>query len=237
MALPRMNWQNGNNIGASNNSIFKSDPFKQGVGAAAGAASGALNLFGGMNQEDPSQAANQYFNKIPGAIDPYYRPFINNGMNAGNQLNQQYGDLVNNPGGKFNQIGQSFHESPGFQFQMQQGLNGANSAAAAGGLLGTNAHQQQASTVANGLANQDYYNYMGNALGLYGQGLTGLNNQYQTGYNASNELGQSIGNTLGAQGQLAYAGANNRNQNQQGMFGDLGNTIQQYLPMALAAFG
>jgi hypothetical protein len=220
---------NGKPYGGAD-SIFKSDPFKQ---AASGLIQGGVGLFGNMNQQNPSQAANQYFNQIPGTISPYYQPYIDAGNQAIPQLQSQYGQLTNDPGGKFNQIGQSFHQSPGYQFALQQGLNGANNAAAAGGLLGTNAHQQQSSQIAEGLANQDYYNYMNGALGLYGQGLGGLNNMYNGGYNASNELAQSLGNILGAQGSNAYAGASNQNSSDSDFFGGLGSLLGKG---ALAAF-
>lgn len=230
---PNFNGKPYGGVGGAS-SIFKSDPFRSALGGAAG---GLFNLFGQESMSNPADEANKYFQQIPGAISPYYQPYIQQGQQAGQQLNQQNSQLTNDPGGLFNKFGQGFHQSPGYQFALQQGLNGSNSAAAAGGLLGTNAHQQQNTGVAEGLANQDYYNYMGNVLGLYGQGLTGLNNQYQTGYNASNELGQSIGNVLGAQGNAAYAGQANQNQSKGGAFGDLGSSIGQLLPFALQAFG
>lgn len=185
-------------------------------GAAAGIGEGLLGLFGSheaqKEYQDPSQAAQGFFGQVPGTISPYYNPYIQQGQQAGQQLSGQYNQLINDPGGKTNQIGSSFHQSPGFNFALQQALQGGNNAAAAGGMAGSPQHQQQNMATATGLANQDYYNYLGNAEGMYGQGLQGLQGQQQLGYNASNELANSLGSNLQTQGNLAYSGAANRNQ-------------------------
>jgi hypothetical protein len=218
--------------------------FSGGLGALGGLGAGLLGgWFGAQhdkaNWQDPSQAAQGYFNQIPGTISPYYQQYMQQGSQAGNQLQGQYNNLINNPGGVTNQIGSSFHQSPGFNFALQQALQAGNNAAAAGGMAGSPQHQQQNMATATGLANQDYYNYLGNAENQYGQGLQGLQGMYQTGYGASNELANSLGSNLQSQGQLAYSGAANRNQfnlgqegleyglgaqGLQGLFGAIGQT-------------
>lgn len=178
-----------------------------GIGAALG------GLFGGSSYKNPADAAQGYLNQIPGTITPYYQPFINAGNQSRDVLMGQYGDLVNDPGQKFAQFGQGFQQSPGYQFQYNQGMNAANSAAGAGGMLGTPMHQQNAASMASNLANQDYYNYMNNIMGMYNTGLGGYGNMHQTGYNASNELAQSLAASLTNQAGMAYAGQNNQNAN------------------------
>jgi len=202
---------------------------------------GIGDLFGAsemsnQNYPNPATGAMGYFNQVPQTISPYYQQFIGAGGNALGQLQGQYGNLlgggqqlqgaynnlISNPGAALNQIGQNYHASPGFNFQVNQATNAANNVASAGGMAGSPAEQQSLATTVNGLANQDYYNYLNqaqNLLGtglqgasnLYGMGLQGTGNLANMGYNASNELAQSLGNTLGAQGQLAYSGQANQN--------------------------
>lgn len=209
-----------------------------------GIGAGLAGMLGGSN--NPYDDAAKYYNKIPGAMAPYYSPYINAGQNALGQLQGQYGhllgnyqgiqdqynQLMNDPNGVMSKIGAGYQKSPGFDWQMNQGMNAANNAAAAGGMLGSPQHQQQASTMAEGLANQDYYNYMNHALGLYNSGLQGNTNLYgaglsglqglnSMGYNASNEYGMDIGNSLMNQGNLAYSGAAAQNQAQGSQWGDI----------------
>lgn len=184
-----------------------------------------LNPFSSDYNKNPAEAAMPYLEKIPGTMKPYYDPYINEGKNALGTLMEQYMNLINNPMGQFNQIGQSFTESPGYQFQYNQALNAANSAAAAGGMLGTPAHQMEAASMAGGIANQDFYNYLSRALqqSQFGQqlGLGGLSDINQMGYGASNELANSLANNLTNQGNLQYAGTQQQNQANADMFNSL----------------
>lgn len=184
-----------------------------------------LNPFSSDYNKNPADAAMPYLDKIPDTIKPYYDPYINQGKDALSTLMQQYMGLVNNPMGQFNQIAQGFQESPGYQFQYNQGMNAANSAAAAGGMLGTPSHQMQASSMASNLANQDFYNYLSQALqqSQFGQqlGLGGLSGINQMGYGASNELANSLANNLTNQGNLQYAGTQQQNQANADMFNSL----------------
>ena len=68
--------------------------------------------------------------------------------------------MVNDPNALYSKFGQGFQQSPGYKFQVDQATNAANSAASAGGMLGTPAEQQQLAGTVGGLANQDFYNYM-----------------------------------------------------------------------------
>lgn len=145
-----------------------------------------------------------YLQQIPGQITPYYQPYMDAGSGAMSTLQGQYSDLINDPGGKYNQIGESFHQSPGFDWQMQQALQGANHAAAAGGMAGSPEHEQQNEQVANNLANQDYYNYMQGATGMYNKGLEGEQGLMHQGYNATQSLTDQIAQELSAQSALAY---------------------------------
>ena len=81
--------------------------------------------------------------------------------------------------------------------------------------------QQQMAGTANGLAQQDFNQYLSHVLGLYGQGLNNEQGIYNNGANASHSLGENLSNALMSQGNLAYSNANNQNQSNQQLLGML----------------
>jgi hypothetical protein len=185
-------------------------------------------LMGGMGigsmmspYKNPADAANPYLQQIPDTLKPYYQPFIDAGANALSTSQNQFNQLSTNPGGRMNEIGQSFQQSPGFDFQVQQAMQGSNQAAAAGGMAGSPQHEQQNMQLANNLANQDYYNWLGNALGIYKVGLGGEQDISKMGYGASNELAQSLSNNLLSQAMLQYQGQAGENQREGTNWADL----------------
>lgn len=183
------------------------------------------NILGGVlnysTYKNPAESAMPYLNQMGGQSGQYLNPYITAGQGAMGQLQGQYGNLISNPGQMFNQFGQSFQQSPGYQWQLGQGLQAANQAAAAGGMLGTPAHQQQSQQVAQGLANQDYYNYMNPVMNMYGQGLQGLQGINQMGYGASNQMANTLMEQLMAQAQTAAYGTQGQNQNIGGSIGSI----------------
>jgi hypothetical protein len=223
-----------------------------GPGALLGAGgSSIMNMFGGG--KDPYKAGKKYYDQIPGTIKPYFDPYINAGRDAMGKLQGEYGSLIggrgdlqgqynnlmNDPNGFLNKIGGGYQKSPGFDWQMNQGMNAANNAAASGGMAGSPQHQQQAATMATGLANQDYYNYLNHALGmyntglqgnagLYGTGLQGLQGINQMGYNASDQLAGGLANNLMNQGNMAFSGQASRNQSQGQSMGDLMSMLAMF---------
>jgi hypothetical protein len=154
---------------------------------------------------NPYGQAQNYLNQIPGTITPYYNPYIQAGGRSLNTLENTYNQLLQNPGQTMNQIGSGFQADPGYQYNVQQATNAANQAAAAGGMQGTMQEQQQLAGTVSGLANQDYYNYLNNAMGLYGQGLSGLSGINQMGYGASTGLANSLKDVLESQAKTATA--------------------------------
>ncbi len=191
------------------------------------------SLFG---TTDSSEDSDKYLKEIPGMIKPYYDPYINAGNKAINPLQEQYSNLMNDPTQKYNQIAGGYNHSPGFDFSMKQALGAANNAAAAGGMAGSPQHQQQAMEMATGLSNQDFGNYMQNALGMYGQGLNGMENTVNRGYGASNEYANSVAQNQMNRANLSYAGQNNQNQQKGGMWGNVlgfaGNAAKNFIPGA-----
>lgn len=176
------------------------------------------NLFGGKN---PADSAMPYLNQIPGQTQQYQQPWMQAGKDQLPGLQDQYSQLMNDPGGKMNKIGEGFKESPGFKFAMQQALQGGNHAAAAGGMAGSPQHEQQNMQMATDLGNQEYGNWMKNALGMYGQGLQGSQGMANQGQQAGQSMADMIAQTLAQQANLSFNGQQQQNQNKSDMWGNV----------------
>lgn len=173
----------------------------------------APGLLGMFDSEDPSKEGMNYLDQIPGETHKNLDPWADYGHK-----------LTQDPGGRLNEIGQSYHQSPGFQFALQQALQGAGHAQAAGGMAGSPQHEFQNMETATQLGNQDYNEWMKNALGLHNEG-------YTQGQNASTNINDQIIQALAGKSGLAYRGAAQNNQNNSANF----NNILQGAG-ALAAF-
>lgn len=191
-------------------------------GALAGGL-GGLSAFGGLfgSGNNPADAGMGYFNQAMQTLPQYFQPYMNAGQNMISPVSSQYSQMMNDPGQVMNRIGSGYKQSPGYQFQLKQGMNAANSSAAAGGMGGTPMAQYNATQFGTGLANQDYYNYLNHATSLYGQGLQGAQGMINQGQQASSGLGEDLASILGTEGQTAYAGQANQNQQSGQEMGDL----------------
>lgn len=183
---------------------------------------GIGQLFSSMFGGNPGDAAQNYYNQAKQDLPQYFQPWMQAGQQALPQWLQQLQQLTQNPGQFINKVGQGYKQSPGYQFQLNQGLQGANNAAAAGGMAGSPQSQQYGADIAGNLANKDYYNYLSTALGQYGQGLSGLEHLSGQGQTASIGLGEDLSSILGNQAQAAYLGQSQQNQ---GMGGGIGSLI------------
>jgi hypothetical protein len=67
----------------------------------------------------------------------------------------------------------TFQQSPGYQWQLGQGLRAIDAGNAAAGILRSGATEKAEMTYGEGLANQDFTNYYNRLYQLSGQGLTG----------------------------------------------------------------
>lgn len=198
--------------------------FGYGAGSA-GIGGGLYNLFGpgpGIAKE-----ANKYLNQIPGAMQPYYKPYMEAGQNALGQLMGQYGQLTGSTGDVYNKLASGYQESPGFQTALKQALGAAGNQAAAGGMSGTPQAQLQSADVAGTLSQKDFGDYMGRMMGLYNTGLSGLSGINQQGFGANTDYANMLGSILGQQGQYGAMEKAMRNQQRgQGigqLFGGLGS--------------
>lgn len=161
---------------------------------------------------NPANKANQQLDQIPGQMKPYYDPYINAGRSSLTDLQGQYADLMNDPGSILARIGRGYKESPGFKFQRDQGLNSINNAAAAGGMMGTSSHQQNAGELSENLANKDYGDYMRQAMGLWGQGLAGKEDLNHMGFDASTGFARNLADISGSKAGYAFEGAAGKNK-------------------------
>lgn len=171
--------------------------------------SGVGGFFAGRN--NPANAAMKYIDQIPSQTNQYYQPFFEAGKSQIPGLQEQYSSLLGDPGSKLNDIGSHYQQSPGFQFALKQALMGGNNAAAAGGMAGSPMHEQQNMGIATGLANQDYNNWLGQATGLYGQGLSGSQNMMGMGQQAGQSQADMIAQALAQKGNYAYEGQASKN--------------------------
>jgi len=209
--VPRSNYGKGSNSGG----------FNPGMAIGGGLIGGVLGNMFDDDWENPADSAKPYMDQIPGQLNQYLDPYIQAGQRALPGLENQYGQLMNDPSGRLNQIGAGYHQSPGFQFALQQALQGSGHAAAAGGMAGSPQHEQQNMGIATGLANQDYNQWMQNALGLYGTGLQGQQGIYNTGARTGMAMGEDMASYLANQAKLAYEGQNAENQHEGGGLGSL----------------
>lgn len=177
------------------------------------------NLFGGKN---PADSAMPYLNQIPGQTNQYYDPWFQAGKNAIPGLQDQYSKLLSDPGAFMNKMGESYKQSPGLNFAIQQAMQGAGHAAAAGGMAGSPQHEQQNMQLSSDLASQDYNNWMNNALGLYGAGLSGQQGMSQQGQQAGSSMADMIAQTLAQQANMAFRGQQEKNSMNNSFLGGLG---------------
>jgi hypothetical protein len=186
---------------------------------------GIGGLLSNLFMKNPGQAGMDYYNQIPGMIKPYFNPYIQEGRGDLSALHGQVMGMLNDPSAILAQIGSHYHQSPGYQFGVDQATQGANRAAAAGGMAGSPAEQQQLAGHIDQLANQDYGNYMNRALGLHSQGLQGLQGLNQMGYNAATGLAGDLATNQMNMGNLAQQEAKARNAQTGGIFSGLGNIL------------
>lgn len=185
-------------------------------------------MFGG-HQKNPADKAMPYLNQIPGQVQPYYQPYQDAGKSSLDDLQKRYREMLDNPGGVYNKLGEGYTQSPGYQATLRQAMSGANNSAAmgGGGGLGSPGAINNTAQAAGDVANQDFEKYISHVLGLNTQGLEGEQGIEKQGYDANTGYGQMLAQLLGTQGQYAYEGqkGNNANQSQNwsNLFSGLGS--------------
>jgi hypothetical protein len=189
------------------------------------------DLFGTGRKSNPANAALPYIQNIPGMTLPMFAPYINAGQGALPILQNQYKGLLGDPSQRLNQIGAGYKESPGLNFAIQKALGSLDRQSIAQGMGGSPQNREMDIATATGYANQDYNDYMRNALGLYGQGLAGEQGLATGGLGANTNFANMIANALAQSGNLAYSGQQNQNSARNSLLGGIGTGLG-----ALSAF-
>ncbi len=187
-----------------------------GLGAAVGA---GVNFISGQNasnaQQQAAVASQQQAQTQFQQQQANLAPYLASGTQNLSALNAAMPDLQR----KFTM--QDFQQDPGYQFQLNQGLQGMQRSAAASGMLNSAGTQQGLNNYAQGMANTDYQQALSNFTnnqnqrfnmlsGMAGLGLqsTGMANASSANYtnqfaNANNAIGNaqaagdiSMGNSI-----------------------------------------
>lgn len=172
------------------------------------------SMFGMGNNSD----VNNYLGQIPGVGQQYLGPYASGGVNAMNTMQNQYSQMMD-PTAFIAALMKNYQPSAQYQANLQNMTSQLANTAAAGGISGTPLHQQQQGQLANQLLSQDQQQYLQNALGVLGTGLSGENSIFNTGANASNNLADMIGGALNSQGSLAFLNNEQNTNNLSSMLG------------------
>lgn len=121
------------------------------------------------------------------------QPYVSNGENALSYYGNAAG--TNGPGGTA-LAEQDFTGSPGYAWSLSQGLRGIDAGAASTGTLRSGSTIDAEDKFSQGLANQDFQNYMGNLNTLAQGGLSAAGGQANVATGAAGALS----NITGAEG-------------------------------------
>lgn len=180
-------------------------------------------LFGGGS--NPMDAANQYLNQIPGTAHQGYDPYVNAGLDASGKTKSQYEDLMNDPTGFINKLMEAYKPSEGYNFQKDELMKSYGNTAAAGGIAGTPLDQENRAQGVQGLLSQDMQQFLKNALGVFGTGLSGEEGIAGRGFDANKGLTDLLGNNLAAQSGAAFQNAKQNNSDRNSWFQNLAKAL------------
>ncbi len=147
---------------------------------------------------------------------------------------QPYVDLGNTATGTLNnlltgansgQMLQALQSMPGYQFQLQQGLESTQNGFAARGLGSSGAAMKGAANYANGLAASNYQNFWNNALSGASLGAGAATTQSQNIANLTTAGANALTGAAGQGAQLGMAGAAASAAGQIGAANALGSSI------------
>jgi hypothetical protein len=197
-------------------------PFLNGIfggntaGAQGGYQSALLQAIGAQNAVNTLTP--QYQKAEDRYKTNYYDPYTSAGTDALDMYQNALG--LKGPGG--NKTAQSaFQVGPGYQFALDQGIQALDRSAAGKGLYGSGSNAMALQQFGQGLANQEYGNWLNALAGLGNTGLTAASGQTQrqgqlagidTGLGNAiggiySGLGQNAGKAI-SEGQIADAASN-----------------------------
>ena len=139
------------------------------TGANAAGAALAANAQGANSliQQGQASALGQYGTN-------YYDPYTA----TGNQANTMYANALGLNGAGGNQAATSaFQTAPGYQFALNQGTQALDRSAAGSGMFGSGNAAMALNNYGQGMANQQYGNWLSNLSGLNNQGMQAASGQ------------------------------------------------------------
>ncbi len=160
--------------------------------------------------------------KIQGYLTKYLGPYADQGPDLFKKMQSMYGGLTDDPSSTLQKIGAGYQQDPGYQAALQQSLQAANQAAAAGGFSGSGQSQQMAANIAQQAASKDYGNYMQRALGLYGTGLQGQAGLEGQTFGAGEDMASGLSSYATSLANLKQAQAESAAKQKSGMWSTLG---------------
>lgn len=179
------------------------------------------SLIGGAQARAGAEEGADGIKEMWNSVKGNFTPWMNAGANAANSLGdmltpggttselqpwQQMGaDRIANTANPFdpNSIGEGFQKSPGYQFMVDESQNAVDASAAAKGNLLSGATVKAGMDRSNGLANQDYWNYVNQQQNGMQLDAEQRNQQFSNVFGFS---GQGL-QAAGTSGQLAMSGA------------------------------
>ena len=128
-------------------------------------------------------------------------------MDRGNPGMDWYGNLLGINGGDPQARQQFLEGTPGYQFALDQGIEGLNRGANARGMLQSGNNSQDIMRFASGLASQNYFNLLNAGQPYFGLGQGAAGN-IQQGYTNKANFGRGIAQDIGGArqnlGQMGY---------------------------------
>ena len=163
----------------------------------------AGSLFG-MGDGGGGGGGRSELEEMRGVQQRMLQPYVEAGQKSIPTLQEQYKQLLSDPGSVMSRIGSGYQRSPGYQYNADAAMRAGNQAASAGGYVGSPAHQEEMARRVYGISNQDYNDYMTRGTNLYGQGLQGEQGMMGTGLSAATGSTRSLNDMLKAQAQLEH---------------------------------
>lgn len=197
------------------------------TGAASSAGRGALDAASaaGAGVTGAAGSAAQGVTDAAGGANSYLNPYLQGGASASQALSNL------NLAGGFSFNPQDLQNTPGYQFQLQQGNRGITANAAAAGLVGSGATAKALANYDQGLAGTTYNQQYQNALQGYNANLNTFLPQASMGLNAAGAAGSNLLNAAQYGGNVNLAGqeyAGNAGQNAAQYAGTTGLQGAQY---------
>ncbi len=179
------------------------------------------DIFGGGG----GKTSEDYINEIPGIGHNAYDPYVTEGRNASGQTNAAYDELMKDPTGFINKLMQNYKTSEGYNFQKNALTSELGNTAAAGGIAGTPLDQMNQGAGVQGLLSKDMQQFLENALGVYGKGLTGKEGVASRGYDASGKLADILGGAANQNANYAFQNEQQGNTNRNSIFSTLAKAL------------